>query len=374
MDKQEVQFKPLGDRWYVMVHLSPQWIDSMLERESRGELLTTEQQEEGYPLEPFEYYVPYLYMRPDVSDDIRRIFHHFVFVRASKKRIQEIVASDWNTRTRLPLTHYRNRAGTEITISDREFQQLRDVIYNRQLKIFFGIPTPSVRKMEVGNKVLLNKKNWENHPGVIESIRLKKNGISIRVTFNFLGRTKYITFDDLHDGDVIFADNNTEQLISGKLIQNFEKEILSVLGHWFKKGQTEKKLHEILRLRRLYAYADIQIDEEDDRKRFTALMLICARLLALNASERFESQLQQWLDESAMSDEPQGENAKNRQCPMPRNDTDAYMMLALFISNRDPRLRDAVKAYHKASPTSPAVLGSFINKVRDIRTARRPRA
>ena len=356
-----------------MLHHSPQWIEAMLGKEQKGELQNPLQQSFGQQPEPFEYYVPYLYMRPDVSDEIRRIFHHFVFIRASERRIQELISSDWNSLTRLRLIHYRSKTGSRITISDQELQQLRDIIYNSQLKIFFGVPTASVREMEVGSKVLLRIKNWENHPGVIERIRLRKDGVSIRVSFNFLGRTKSVTFDDLHDGDISYADNNTERLISGDLIRNFEREVAVVLGHWFEKSSAEKKLQYVIRLRRLYTYADIQIDEDDDRRRFTSLMLICATLLSQGeASRQYRTQLLQWLSHgdtsylSALDTQSIAFDDADRIASM--TFTDAYMMLALFVNTRNPHLRDAVKAYRKLHPDCPEIIGTFINKVRDIRT------
>ena len=356
-----------------MLHHSPQWIEAMLGKEQKGELQNPLQQSFGQQPEPFEYYVPYLYMRPDVSDEIRRIFHHFVFIRASERRIQELISSDWNSLTRLRLIHYRSKAGSRITISDQELQQLRDIIYNSQLKIFFGVPTASVREMEVGSKVLLRIKNWENHPGIIERIRLRKDGVSIRVSFNFLGRTKSVTFDDLHDGDISYADNNTERLISGDLIRNFEREVAVVLGHWFEKSSAEKKLQYVIRLRRLYTYADIQIDEDDDRRRFTSLMLICATLLSQGeASRQYRTQLLQWLSHgdtsylSALDTQSIAFDDADRIASM--TFTDAYMMLALFVNTRNPHLRDAVKAYRKLHPDCPEIIGTFINKVRDIRT------
>ena len=360
-----------------MLHRNPQWIETMLEKEQKGELLNPLQQSLGLQPEPFEYYVPYLYMRPDVSDEIRRIFHHFVFVRASEKRIQELVASDWNTLTRQRLVHYRSKSGSQITISDQELQQLRDIIYNSQLKIFFGVPTAAVREMAVGSRVLLRIKNWENHPGIIERIRLRKDGVSIRVSFNILGRTKSVTFDDLHDGDITYADDNTQRLISGNLIRNFEHEVALVLGHWFGKTPAEKKLQYAIRLRRLYAYSDIQIDEDDDLRQFTSLMLICATLLSqAEASEQYRTQLWQWLihgnttDLNTSGSQIVAYDDPNRIATMTY--TDAYMMLALFVSTRNPHLRDAVKAYRKQHPDCPEILGTLINKVRDIRTTKPP--
>ena len=377
MSAQEEEHKSLETRWYVMLHRNPQWIETMLEKEQKGELLNPLQQSLGLQPEPFEYYVPYLYMRPDVSDEIRRIFHHFVFVRASEKRIQELVASDWNTLTRQRLVHYRSKSGSQITISDQELQQLRDIIYNSQLKIFFGVPTAAVREMAVGSRVLLRIKNWENHPGVIERIRLRKDGVSIRVSFNILGRTKSVTFDDLHDGDITYADDNTQRLISGNLIRNFEHEVALVLGHWFGKISAEKKLQYAIRLRRLYAYSDIQIDEDDDLRQFTSLMLICATLLSqTEASEQYRTQLWQWLihrnatDLNTSGSQIVAYDDPDRIATMTY--TDAYMMLALFVSTRNPHLRDAVKVYRKQHPDCPEILGTLINKVRDIRTTKPP--
>ena len=348
-----------------MMHHNPQLIETMLEKESKGELLKREQIAAGYQLEPFEYYVPYLYMRPDASNGLRSVFHYFVFISASEKRIREIVSSDWNTLTQYRLYHYRNRAGDKILISDKEYQQLRDLIYNSQLKVFFGVPITPLREMQVGNKVLLKIKNWENHPGIIERIKLKKDRVSIRVSFNFLGQTKSVSFDDLHDGDVIFADKVTEQLITGDLIRNFENEVSILLGHRFKKTVSNAQCSmlndkDTSRLRRLYSYADIQIEDEDDRKRFTSLMLICAALLSdKEACEHYQTQLQNWLHETDSS-----------LLTFHSSFSDAYMMLALFVSTRDPRLRDAVKAYRKNHPDCPQILGTFINRVRDIRTVK----
>ena len=361
-----------------MIHRKPQLIETMLEKESRGELLTRELVDVDYHPEPFDFYVPYLYMRPDASDELRSIFHSFVFINASEERIQEIVQSDWNTKTHYRLTHYRNRSGKLITISDIEYNQLRDIIYNSQLKVFFSVPLPSVRKMQVGNKVLLKLKNWENHPGVIESIRLKKDSVSIRVAFNFLGQTKSVCFDDLHDGDVIFADSVTEQLISGDLIENFEKEVSILLGHRFKKQRNEMvngkwsmvNEKDLSRLRRLLSYADIQIDDEDDRKRFISLMLICAALLGdKEACEKFKTQILQWLEESNSTSLCEKTSIFHFSL-FTFHFIEAYMLLALFIYTRDPRLRSAVKAYRKEHPDCPPILGTFINKVRDIQTSK----
>ena len=81
---------------------------------------------------------------------------------------------------------------------------------------------------------------------------------------------------------------------------------------------------------------------------------------------RYTTQLQQWL---------YGKDMERRSKFFILNSslftiTEAYMMIALFVSTRDPRLRDAAKAFRKNHPDCPKILGTFINKVRDIPTVK----
>lgn len=350
--------------WYVMVHHSPQWIETMLHRESLGELQKQEQQDAAVPLEPFEFFVPFQFMRPDTSDEVRSIFHNFVFISASDERMSQILASDWNTQSRLHLYHYRDRAGHKIRISDEEFQQLKAVFINRQLKVFFGLPVEPIDKMAVGDRVTLLLDDWKWRQGKIERIRFHKGRVSMRVAVNILGQTKSINFEDLHDGDVIFADQDTEQLLSGNLISNMEKQVVNLLGHRFRNASAETLRRDYPRLNRLLSYAGVQIDHEDDQRRFSSLMLMCAALLGEQGLiDRYQSQLEQWLGEDYLS-------SLAAQPSSPDTSTDAYMLLALFVSTRKPQYRNAAKAYRKTHSNCPAVISSFINQVRDAPTVK----
>lgn len=342
--------KNKDQRWYVMVHLKPSWIETMLHRESRGELMSREERETTSAPEPFEFFVPFLFMRPDVDSEVRSIFHHFVFIRASEERLHAILKSEWNRTSNIRLRHYRDGGGKEIMISDEEFQQLRATIMNRQLKVFFGMPVEHLGEMAVGDRVTLLIDDWRGKQGKIERIRLKKGRASMVVAVNILGQTKSVNFEDLHDGDVIFADNDTERLLTGNLISNMEKQVATILGHYFEKNAAEKMRHNYPRLNRFLAYANIQIDDEDDRQRFISLMLICATMLGeAELCEHYQSLLMGWSNDE-------------------ESDTQAYMKLALFVYTRNPRFRDAAKAYRKTHPDCPAILGTFINKVREAKT------
>ena len=340
-------------RWYVMVHLKPNWIETMLHRENRGELTPVNQESlTGNRLEPFEFFVPFLFMRPDAGDEVRNIFHNFVFLRASDQRLRAILKSEWNSTSSVHLRHYRDRSGQPIMISNEEYQQLRANIMNRQLKVFFGLPVENIGEMMVGDRVTLLLDDWKGKQGKIERIKLKKGRVSMVVAVNILGQTKSVNFVDLHDGDVVFADNDTEQLLTGNLISNMEKQVATILGHYYHKHAAEKMRRNYPRLNRFLSYANIQIDDEDDRKRFCSLMLICASMLGDDElCKHYQSQLVIDLNDEDTF-------------------TQAYMRIALFVNTRNPHFRDAAKAYRKAHPDCPPILGTFINKVRNFPTVK----
>ena len=334
-----------AERWYVMIHQHPQWIEAMLHKDSCGELT----KEGTKRLPPYPFFVPFQFLLPSTDDELRSDLHGYVFIYVPEWRIHEIVNAEWNTTSRLHLHHYRDTNGHVVTISDGEMQQLRATLQSRQLKFFFGQP---VGDMTVGDTVILQFDPWKGKLGMIEKIAYKKGHLTMTVGINILNKTKSVKFEELHDGDVLFADEERGRLLSGNLIQNFENEMVSILGHKFREKSAEKVLRDRSRLIRLLSYANILIADVDDQKRFTALMLLCAYLLfEAEARDRYQAQLLKWL-----------EGVKEA-----RTATDAYLMIALFVCTRNPKLRDAAKVYRKTHVDCPDIIRRFLSKVSDIR-------
>lgn len=352
MSEQKNDNSNAKNRWFVMIHHSPKWIETMLLKEKNGEMLEEGIREQR--AEPFEFFIPFQFMRPDTTDEVRSLFHNFVFINATAERLRAILSSDWNTTSRYILRFYRNKGGAPITVSDEELRQLKATLLNRQLKVFFGMPVENIGEMAVGDTVTLLIDGWRGRQGKIERVKLKKGRVAMVVAVDILGHTQSVNFEDLHDGDVIFADHDTEQLLTGNLISNIEGPIATMLGHFFRKDNAELKRRDYPRLNRFLSYANIQVDDEDDCRRFTALMLLVATMLGEKGlCHRFAQQLQEWLPSSSSY-----------------SLTDAYMLIALFVHTHDPAYRDAAKAYRKSHPDCPAVLRTFINKVRNIQTKR----
>lgn len=334
-----------GLRWYVMVHQNPRWIETMLLKDSRGELL-----KEGAPvLPPYEFFVPYQFLRPYTDDELRDDLRGFVFMQVSEQRIHDIVNSEWNAGARSHLHHYRDTNGHVVTISDGEMQQLRTTLQSRQLKVFFGQP---IGDMAVGDTVILQFSPWKGKIGKVEKIAYKKNRLVMTVGVNIMNRTKSVKFEDLHDGDVLFADEERGRLLSGNLIENFENEMVVMLGHKFREKNPEKVIKDRTRLIRLLSYANMQMPDADDHQRFTALMLLCSYLLfEKEARDHYKAQVAEWLDGVREA----------------RTATEAYLMVAMFVVTRKPKFRDAAKAYRKAHPDCPDIIRRLLSKVRDIR-------
>ena len=345
MTEQNDTTNETGRGWYVMVHQNPRWIETMLLKDSRGELL-----KEGAPaLSPYEFFVPYQFLRPSTDDELREDLRSFVFMQVSEQRIRAIVSSEWNAGARSHLHQYRDTDGHAVIISDVEMQQLRMTLQSRQLKVFFGQP---VGDMAVGDTVILQFDPWKGKIGKIEKIAYKKNRLVMTVGVNIMNRTKSVKFEDLHDGDVLFADEERGRLLSGNLIENFENEMVGILGHKFREKNPDKVIKDRSRLIRLLSYANMQMSDADDHKRFTALMLLCSYLLfETEARDRLKAQVAEWLDGVREA----------------RTATEAYLMVALYVVTRKPKLRDAAKAYRKSHPDCPDIIRRFLSKVRDIR-------
>ena len=328
-----------------MIHLKPQLIDIMLQKENEASLL-------GADADPVEYFIPFLMMQRLPDDQaIRNELHNFVFIHATEERIHSIVDSDWNRGARLRMYHYRNHEGQPIKVSSSEMQLLRETIQSRQLKFFFG---HAIDEMTVGDTVCVQMAPWVGKKGTITKMAVKKGKLNMTVRIDIADNQWSVNFTDVKEGDVIFDDASKERLLSGNLLKNFEKEMVEILDNKYCRKVSELEAHrDTSRVTRMYGYSEISIDNPDDQKRFTALMLLCAYLLHdAEPRDAYTSQLCEWLGEKTEA----------------TTFTDAYLMLALFVVTRNPIFRDAVKRYRKSHPDDcPDIIRQLLKKVKELK-------
>ncbi|MBR1548126.1 MAG: hypothetical protein IJ637_05310 [Prevotella sp.] len=362
----ETQDTISADRWYVMRHLNPQQIDTLLQMDSDGKL----RQKSDEPLRPYRFYVPFQYM-PIISsrnatdgkagkekkyapeDDVnalRNDLHNFVFIQAPAERVKAIVYSDWNMRGRLRLTYYRNTDHQEVTIPDKEMQQLMETIEERHLQFYIDQPIDSFAPHD---RVILQMEPWTGKHGEIKKITVKNGQALMTISLNILGRTKSINFTGIQPGDVTFEDAERGRVLSDNPITNYEEEIIDLLSHRFgnsSSADTAQQDHQ--RLRRLATYNHIYVEDAEERARFTALKLICAYLLQSSRKDVYLQEVVGMLDGKQTA----------------TSDADAYLMTSLFVATRQAMWRTAIKEYRSNHPDSSDTLRRYLSILKDIKT------
>lgn len=355
--------------WYILCHLNPTWIENMLQKDSEGLFRPADAPQ----LPPYRFYIPYHYMplqmqehheeEMDLKDydpvkdvnGLRADLHNFVFIQATEDRVEQIVKSEWNRKTRLHLYYYRNPNGEKVTIPDVEMQQLIKTLQDHHLTFFFDQP---IMDFTVGDAVTLQREPWTGKHAIIKAITVKKDRTDITVSINIFNRTKSLNFKNVNVGDVQFEDEHRGRLLSGNPINNYEEEIIDLLSHRF----TQKYAEEVAendrqRLKRLSSYSHIFVEDPDDAARFVALKLICAYLREEKRKvEHYIQQVQTLLNDITT----------------PETDRDAYLMMALFITTRDPQLRDAVKTYRTTHPDSPDSLRRYHTIAKHLKSDKHP--
>ena len=356
--------------WYVLTHLNPAQIEWMLQRENFGEF-----RRDGEPMpEPLEYFIPFQflmrapvpqapasvtedYVARDITDfiaeednGIREALHRYIFIHADEQRIEKILNSEWNRAGRLHLFQHRDSDGTPLRVPDDEMRRFIDTLRNRQLRYYVGQPIDSI---EVGDTVTLRISPWEGHKAIITRVEVRGGKTRITVTLDVLGNLTRVTFPDVHEGDIFFDDETIARLINGNLLHNFEQEVFTALARRFGRNPSDDDRRKATsHLARLYGYRSVIIDDPDLQRRFMALMLICASLIGEKEGKKmYVRQFQEWL----------GGRTE------PVNDTEAYLLLALFVALRDPALRDAVKTYRNTHPDCPETLRRLFSKAKRLR-------
>ena len=335
--------------WYVMRHPNPRQIEALLKKECAGRFC-----EESRPLQPFKFYIPYLYMPvsdgSDYTNALRSDFHGFVFIQATGSRVDKIVTSDWNTKGRLRLHYYRDHEGKNVVVSDAEVQNLMSTFKDQTLKFFIGQP---IDEFSAGDKVILNIESWAGQKGVVNDIRLRKGKLTMTISVNIFNQTKSINFTDLKTGDITFEDPAKGALFSSNPIDRLEEETIDILSHKYSHTTSKEVAQaDATRLKRLSKFDRLYRDEDDaDYPRFLSLKLICATLRQSKKKEALQKEVEKHLA---------GKDG-------PITADEAYLMNALFVATRQARYRDAVKAYRNAHPDSPDILRRYHTIVKKMK-------
>ena len=383
-------------RWCILRHPDADLIGEIF---SGKRQVHTPDGDTTYPLPPYEYFIPFadLKTRPTerqstVDDEyksydamlderaLRNDLHHYIFLRKPKEVVLQILDAPWHKSLRNRLYAYRDENGVPIEISNAEMERFKTVIKRYDFQIVNGEPSDEVRE---GDLVTIISGPMEGSDGQIQAIRERDGQVLLTVVFSMFQDKMRIAVPGISISDVRLKTQDAQQLLQDPVIGHFEDELIELLCHLHgKKGSQALNKEDRQRLRFLYQYADIVFEDNDDnRKKFAALMLICVYLLNDKAeltrrTHEVEALLVSEVGSLKSDLSPQTSDIfplPSSIIPQPSDlspltsELACYLTLSLFIVNHDPRLRKQVKLWRQSHPDCSLSLRRFLSLAKQIR-------
>ena len=375
-------------RWCILRHPDADLIGEIFSGKRRVQNLSDDSH---YPLPPFEHFIPFadLKTRPTerqstVDDEyksydamlderaLRNDLHHYIFICQPKEVVLQILDAPWNKVLRSRLYAYRDENGVPIEISNAEMERFKTVIKRYDFQIVNGEPTDEVRE---GDLVTIISGPMEGSDGQIQAIRERDGQVLLTVVFSMFQDKMRIAVPGISISDVRLKAQDAQQLLQDPVIGHFEDELIELLCHLHgKKGSQALNKEDRQRLRFLYQYADIVFEDNDDnRKKFAALMLICVYLLNDKAEiSRRTKQVEGLLVNGSGlmvhgSREEKECSMFNVQCSMVHDELSCYLVTSLFIVKHEAPLRKQVKLWRQSHPDCSLALRRFVSIAKQIR-------
>jgi ribosomal protein L24 len=286
--------------------------------------------------------------------------------------VLQILDAPWNKVLRSRLYAYRDENGVPIEISNAEMERFKTVIKRYDFQIVNGEPSDNVRE---GDMVTIISGPMEGSDGQIQAIRERDGQVLLTVVFSMFQDKMRIAVPGISISDVRLKTQDAQQLLQDPVIGHFEDELIELLCHLHgKKGSQALNKEDRQRLRFLYQYADIVFEDNDDnRKKFAALMLICVYLLNDKAEiSRRTKQVEGLLVNGSGlmvhgSREEKECSMFNVQCSMVHDELSCYLVTSLFIVKHEAPLRKQVKLWRQSHPDCSLALRRFVSIAKQIR-------
>lgn len=345
--------------WYVMKHLAPERIERWLQEYSISN-------DDGCQL-LYEYFIPFRFLSritiyqkdrmkgnasqqsTDEYNKLRDDLHDFVFIRTTSQGIRMLLSSGWNRTARVRLRHYRDRQGQAITVSEKLMRPFIEILCEQRIRFSIGIPVDTAAHNDL---VTINNGLFKGHMAYIVDVLHTAEGISLTLGINMFGGMKSLRLPGFREEDVSMK-KDVNDIIGTRFITNIEERLLEILSHRLSKPQSEEIMkQDAATLNQIYHYSYVSISQPDVRRRFKALMLICSYLrYDEQACQTFSTAVQEELDT----------------IPNDITDTRTYLMIALYIVQRNVQLRTAAKEYIQQTPDCTPVLRRMMTLAKQLR-------
>ena len=208
--------------------------------------------------------------------------------------------------------------------------------------------------------------------GFVKRIHERDGQILLTIELPMFMNRMHIAVPGISIADVRLKSADAQELIQDPVIGHFEDELIELLSHLHgRKGTRELNKEDQKRLRFLYQYSDIVFeDNEDNRAKFAALMLICVYLM--NDKKEIKRRTKKVERLLASLTTPAASPAGSLSVPSaspegPSSALSCYLMTALFIVTHNPKLRKQVKTWRQSHPDCPLAIRRFHSIAKQIR-------
>ena len=353
MSKQKF-YSSVGERWYVMRHRDPKYIDEQLRqvndrREQAGERV-------------FLYLVPYQYIKRiktnegseknvQQHNDLRSDFRNFVFIKATEAEINALIREDWNRRTRHHLHYCRSHSGLPLYASADDMDRLIKVFVSHYEQYHLVPNDPATLE---NAQVVLKTGFFSGYQTTVTRIRYSQTGIDLTLGIplfngNFMLETKQHTLADIE------MPEGMQQILAPDFIQTVETDLIAILRHRVKGRQPDEAADDKSDAEKLDLYYILNYLEFADtaaHNHLRTLMLLCA---SLRKDDRGVLALTP-LVEDLLSHHQEASS-----------DSEAFMMAVLFIATHRISYRRAVKQYQQTHDNLSENLSTLIAIIKDIK-------
>ncbi len=342
--------------WYVMTSLDPKAIEEHLleeniHRKEQGEL-------------PFQFFVPYRFLKRRISaapsteefddetyvnlhdrkevssnNELRAALKRYIFIKASGKDLDILLSTKENKDFYKTLWYYRDRSRNKVTVRHSVMEQFINACCDKRLQFEVW---PAIEDIEQNDEVVLNTTQFKGYKARVLEIRKGKNGCQLTVGFHLFHGAMLLKLPNLRPQDVLYESKNSDGIIREtscyKFLEDMQRKLFTIMNHRLKKDLSEKsRKKDICTLELLYNYRYRLFESDALRRKFYALMLLCAVLRGdVFGTSELAKKVKKELDIINLSAE--GKMSI---------DLRAFLASCLYIATQEPLYKEEAMSYFR---------------------------
>ncbi len=340
--------------WYVMTSLDPKLVEEQLleeniRREKNGKI-------------PFQYFVPYQFLKRRIADknpgdegedgnyfnpknrvdvssnnELRSALKRYIFIKSDAKDLEDLLSNAENKDFYRSLWYYRDRCRNKVTVRSGMMEQFINACCDKRMQFEVW---PAIDGIEQNDEIVLNTTQFKGYKARVLEIRKGKNGCLLTVGFHLFHGAMLLKLPNLRPQDVLYEAKDSDSIVREtnryKFLEDMQRKLFSVMNRRIKGGLSEKSIKkDASTLELLYNYRYRFFESDTMRRKFYALMLLCA-LLRGDVFGKSELTDKVKRELNVIEHQPDGK--------MP-TDMRAYLQSVLYLATRERVYYDKAMSY-----------------------------